>query len=68
MLLYWIWFAELPDIQLWQKHILLEYFHDPEEIYHAKGDAFSVVPNITDGIVNALSNKDLSRAEEIVRA
>jgi len=67
MLLYWIWFAELPDIQLWQKHILLQYFHDPEEIYHAKGDAFSVVPDITDSIVKALSNKDLSKAEKILR-
>ena len=68
MLLYWIWFAELPDIQLWQKHILLQYFHDPEEIYHAKGDAFSAVDDITDNIVKALSNKDLSRAQAILRA
>lgn len=68
MLLYWIWFAELPDIQLWQKHILLQYFADPEEIYHAKEDAFSVVPDITEGIMNALSDKDLSRAQNILRA
>ncbi len=68
MLLYWIWFAELPDIQLWQKHILLQYFADPEEIYHAKEDAFSVIPDITDSIVKALSNKDLSRAQGILRA
>lgn len=68
MLLYWIWFAELPDIQLWQKHILLQYFADPEEIYHAKGDAFSVVPDMTDGMIKALSAKDLSRAEDILRA
>ena len=68
MLLYWIWFAELTDIPLWQKHILLQYFADPEEIYHAKGDAFSVIPDITDSIVNALSQKDLSRAQGILRA
>ena len=68
MLLYWIWFAELPDVQLWQKHILLQHFHDPEEIYHAKGDAFFVVPDITDGIIKALSNKDLSKAHTILRA
>ncbi len=67
MLLYWIWFAELPDIPLWQKHILLEYFADPEEIYHTKGDAFSIVPDITEGIVKALSGKDLSPAEKILR-
>lgn len=68
MLLYWIWFAELTDMQLWQKHILLQYFADPEEIYHAKGDAFSIVPDITEGLLKALSNKDLSRAQEILRA
>lgn len=66
MPLYWIWFAELPDIPLWQKHIILEYFHDPEEIYHTKGDAFSVIPDITEGIIQALSNKDLSTAEKIL--
>ena len=67
MLLYWIWFAELPDIQLWQKHILLQYFSDPEEIYHARKDAFSIVPDITDAMVNALLNKDLSKAHSILR-
>ena len=68
MLLYWIWFAELADIPLWQKHILLQYFADPEELYHAKSDALSVVPDITDSIVNALSKKDLSQAQGILRA
>ena len=68
MLLYWIWFAELPDIQLWQKHILLQYFHDPEEIYHAKNEAFSIVPDMTDNLIKALSGKDLSKAEKILRS
>lgn len=68
MLLYWIWFAELTDIPLWQKHILLQYFHDPEEIYHTRGDGFSIVPDITDNIVKALSNKDLSHGQAILRA
>ena len=58
MLLYWIWFAELPDITLWQKHILLEYFNDPEELYHARPDAFSAIEDITDDIIKALQNKD----------
>ena len=40
MLLYWIWFAELPDMPLWQKHILLQYFHDPEELYPTRLAAF----------------------------
>ena len=67
MLIYWIWFAELPDLSLWQKHILLEYFHDPEELYHAKADAFSVIEDITEDIIKALQNKDLSKARSILR-
>ena len=68
MLIYWIWFAELPDLSLWQKHILLEYFHDPEELYHAKPDAFSVIEDITEDIIKALQNKDLSKARGILRS
>ena len=68
MLIYWIWFAELPDIALWQKHILLEHFSDPEELYHARPDALSVIEDITDDIIKALQNKDLSRAHSILRA
>ncbi len=68
MLIYWIWFAELPDLSLWQKHILLEYFHDPEELYHAKANAFSVMEDITEDIIKALQNKDLSKARSILRA
>ena len=56
MLIYWIWFAELPNLQLWQKHILLEHFHDPEELYHASAEALSVIDDITDDIIKALQN------------
>jgi len=67
MLIYWIWFAELPNLQLWQKHILLEHFHDPEELYHASAEALSVIDDITDDIIKALQNKDLSQAQRILR-
>ena len=68
MLLYWIWFAELPDIALWQKHILLQHFHDPEELYHARPEAFSEIPDMTEGIMDALLNKDLTPAARIMHA
>ena len=57
MLLYWIWFAELTDIQLWQKHILLQYFSDPEELYHARREAFLEIPDMTESILKALEEK-----------
>jgi DNA processing protein len=68
MLLYWIWFAELSDITLWQKHILLEHFNDPEELYHAKPDALSTIEDMTEDMIKALQNKDLSLANAILRA
>lgn len=67
MLLYWVWFAEIEDIPLWQKHILLQYFNDPEELYHARPEAFAEIPDITESIVNALQDKDLSKSENILR-
>lgn len=67
MLLYWIWFAELPDMPLWQKHILLQYFHDPEELYHARQEAFFEIPDMTEEICKTLQNKDLSTARRILR-
>ena len=33
MLLYWLWFALLPDFSALQKLELLERFSDPEDIY-----------------------------------
>lgn len=68
MLLYWIWFAELENIQLWQKHILLQYFSDPEELYHARREAFLEIPDITESILKALEDKDLASAKRILRA
>lgn len=67
MLLYWVWFAEIEEIPLWQKHILLEHFTDPEELYHARPEAFAEIPDITESIVRALQNKELSKSEHILR-
>lgn len=35
MILHWIWFAELKDLSLMDKHRLLERFHDPEELFNS---------------------------------
>ena len=67
MLLYWVWFAEIEDIPLWQKHILLQYFNDPEELYHARPEAFAEIPDITESIVKALQDKELSKCHNILR-
>lgn len=56
MLIYWIWFSRL-GISIRQKMTLLSYFHDPEEIYHAR-----VLPEGTP----ELPDKDLRAAEKIL--
>lgn len=64
MLIYWIWFAELPRISLRQKHQLLQHFSDPEEIYHSEERVFA---EFSQKIRDALDNKSLTRAEAILR-
>lgn len=65
MLLYWIWFAELKEITLLQKHRLLKHFHDPEEIYHTAEAVFRKM-ELPEKLVQALQNKALFEAEKIL--
>ncbi len=58
MLLHWIWFAELKDVSLMDKHRLLERFHDPEELFHT---ADSVLQTY------GIRNKDLQEAQRILQ-
>ena len=60
MPVYWIWFAQLKGINLWQKQQLLETFHDPEELYHAD------VSRLDAEIREALEQKDLQEARQIL--
>ena len=60
MPVYWIWFAQLKGLNLWQKQQLLEAFHDPEELYHAELKGYSAQ------IVSALEDKDLTEARQIL--
>ena len=62
MLIYWVWFAQLTGISATQKRILLQHFHDPEEIYHFQGN----ISGATAEIMEALENKDLTEARKIL--
>ena len=64
MLEHWIWFADLQGISLGQKLQLLQRFSDPEELYYAD---LEEVSNLSPEIVQALSDKDLSYARQIVK-
>lgn len=66
MLLYWIWFAQLSGISLWQKRNLLQHFSDAEEIYYTDRREISAIDTVTEEILVALENRDLHEAEEIL--
>lgn len=65
MHVYWVWFAMLPGLSVRQKLALLERYSDPEEIFHAP-DAVSTADLPADR-KEALSNKDTTEAERIVK-
>lgn len=62
---YWIWFAELKGISPVQKRQLLDTFGDPEELYRAHEKTLKTLPA---SIVEALGNKDLSVARQILQS
>lgn len=65
MLVYWIWFAALQGISLRQKLHLLERFSDPEALYYA--DSEETVTQFSPEIAQALSDKDLTHARQIIK-
>ena len=67
MLLYWIWFSNLPKLNTGLKCRLLEHFHSPEDIYHAEPRAFSALAEVEPAILEALDNKDLTQAKQILQ-
>ena len=67
MLVHWIWLATRPSLHDRDKLALLQYFHDPEDIFYAEGEAFSAVEGLSADALQALSDKDLKQAHAIVR-
>lgn len=63
MLVYWIWFSLL-RMNIRQKLALLEYFRDPEEIWHAQ--ALPQLDGLEQGALEALEDKDLTAARQIL--
>lgn len=66
MLIYWIWFAQLKKLSKSQKQWLLEYFRDPEEIYHSEAKCYAGVEGMTQEILQALEQKNLDEARKIL--
>ena len=66
MLIHWIWLATRPGLNDRQKLSVLTAFRDPEEIFFGEKAAYSNVEGMTPEGAESLSDKDLSKAEEIL--
>lgn len=66
MLKHWIWFAVLPGLNERMKTAILQRYPDPEEIFYAGEGDFAEIEGFTQSMENALKDKNLTRAEEIL--
>ena len=67
MLVYWIWYATLPELKNGEKAALLQHFRDPEDIYFASAEALSEIEDLTEEGIKALQQRDMTQAEQILR-
>ena len=68
MLVHWIWLAHRPGINDRMKAVLLQYFSDPEDIFFADSGAFEHIEGLSEEMKEALGDKNLVPAEEILDA
>lgn len=65
MLIHWIWLSMRPMHDR-EKLAALEHFRDPEDIFFADGDSYSHVPGLSAESADALRDKDLLPAENVL--
>ena len=65
MLIYWLWFHLLTGLTVSQKRALLEYFHDPEQLYRATESAYRTAVQLPEEGYTALSDKELKNARAL---
>lgn len=66
MLIHWIWLATRNGVSDRVRKDLLEHFRDPEDVYFAAEDAFDHLEGVTREIRDALADKNLSEARQIL--
>lgn len=66
MLIYWIWLATRQGMSAWEKQVVLAYFGSPEDCYFAKDADYKNIEELSKGAVEALCDKDIREAEEIL--
>ncbi len=68
MLVHWIWLAHRPGVNDRMKVELLQHFSDPEDIFYADRGAFDHIQGLSEENKEALCDRDLIPAEEILEA
>lgn len=68
MRVHWIWLAHRPGLSDRAKAALLEYFCDPEDVFFADSGAYDHVEGLKEADRDALRDKNLLPAEEILEA
>ncbi len=66
MLKYWVWLSRLPNIGAAAAGVLLNRFGTPKDIWLLRPAQLQQASALTPRMAAALSNKDLSQAEEII--
>lgn len=63
---YWLWLASLPGVGNIMKLALLDRFGEPDAVFYAERGAYLLVEGMTAAAADALENKSLDRANEIL--
>ena len=66
MLIYWIWLATRQGMTAREKQVVLAYFGSPEDCYFAKEAAYKNMEELSQTAVEALCDKNIQEAEEIL--
>ena len=68
MLVHWIWLAHRPGLSDRMKVALLQHFSDPEDIFFSDSGAFDHIEGLNEEGKDALRDKNLIPAEEILES
>ena len=63
---HWIWLATRQGLSDRAKYKLLRHFTDPERVYTAPREALAEIPRLTPKALEALEDKDLTQARQIL--
>ncbi len=67
MLIHWIWLATRPGLSNRDRAELMQHFRDAEDVFFADAEAYQCVECLTKDALQALADKDVRQAEQILQ-